>query len=218
MRHIVSVLRRPRALPQITLALVWVSHEEIESLVNATETLEIKRREPGMKYTARPTTGAATTPSATQPEEKPAESIAEQTLQGQIYHIQTKTLDRPVHYISHVRLILLPPGLQFIASGVQDLAPGIRVMIPRATTASMPLLPVLPLRFLREILISENSPMTATQSLGHVLAGVDQFAGWKSGWSEVFLWWLTLLRPYWYWVALALFFLLLLILVSVLPG
>ncbi|KAF4768886.1 hypothetical protein HAV15_008716 [Penicillium sp. str.  len=39
-----SVLVRPQVLPGITVALVWVSQQEIEALVNATETLEITRR------------------------------------------------------------------------------------------------------------------------------------------------------------------------------
>lgn len=170
-----------------------------------------------MTFTATPTTGAATTPSTDQSEEKQTEPVAEQTQQGQIYYIQTKNLNRPVNYISHVRLILLPPGLQFIAGGIQTLAPGVRVVIPHATTIAIPLTPVLPRGLLRKIIISENSPMSATQSLGHVLAEIDQFAGWESSCWELFIWWLLLLRPYWCSIACVLVLVPLLILVIALP-
>ncbi|KAJ5210031.1 hypothetical protein N7491_009844 [Penicillium cf. griseofulvum] len=86
---------RPRVPLEITIAHSWVPREEVESLVNATETLEIKRQGAGMTCTAAPTNGKTTIPSADQCEEKPAES---DTTQSRVYYIQTKTLDRPVHY------------------------------------------------------------------------------------------------------------------------
>ncbi|CAG8909859.1 unnamed protein product [Penicillium egyptiacum] len=172
---------------------------------------------PGLTYTPTPTTGAATTSSAAQSEGNQAEPIAEKPQQGQIYYIQTKILSRPVNYVSLIRLIVLPPGLQFVAGGVQDLAPGVRVMISQATTIAMPITPVLPPRLPQKITISENNTMSATQALGHVLAGVDQFADWESSTGELLLWWLLLLRPYWCFIVFALLFLLLLILAIVLP-
>lgn len=81
----------------------------------------------------------------------------------------------------------------------------------------MPTTPVLPPRLVQKITISENSTMSATQSLAHMLAGVDQFADWESSVGELLLWWLMLLRPYWCWIVFVLVFLPLLILVIVWP-
>ncbi|KZN84667.1 hypothetical protein EN45_088080 [Penicillium chrysogenum] len=217
MGHITHALLRPRCLPEITVALVWASHEEIESLVNATETLAIKRRTPGLTYTPTSTANATATSSTAQTEGNQAEPIADKSQQGQIYYLQTKILGRPINYVSLVRLIVLPLGLQFIADQVQDLAPGVRGRIIRATTIAMPTTPVLPPRLVQKITISENSTMSATQSLAHMLAGVDQFADWESSVGELLLWWLMLLRPYWCWIMFVLVFLPLLILVIVWP-
>ncbi|KAJ6186464.1 hypothetical protein N7519_007765 [Penicillium mononematosum] len=217
MRRITHALLRPRRLPEITVAIVWAPHEEIESLVNATETLAIKRRTPGLTYTPTSTTNATATSSTAQTDGNQAEPIAEKPQQGQIYYIQTKILGRSINYVSLVRLIVLPPRLQFIADEVQDLAPGVRALITRATTIAMPITPVLPPGLLQKITITENSTMSARQSLAHVLAGVDQFADWESSAGELLLWWLMLLRPYWCWIGFVLVFLPLLILVIVLP-
>ncbi|CRL24741.1 unnamed protein product [Penicillium camemberti] len=212
-----SVPVRPQVLPEITVALVWVSQQEIEALVNATETLEITRREPGMKFTTTPTTtDAATTLPTDEPEEKEADPTAEQTRQGQVYHIQTKTLDRPVNYTSQICLIVMPFGLQFVGTGGYDVAPGLQFVAHHAVVISLDLVPVLPRRLLRKIYVGEDAATSATESLRHVLAGVDQFAFWECGLEELVLWWLSLLRQYWFPIACVVVLVLILILVIVL--
>ena len=81
----------------------------------------------------------------------------------------------------------------------------------------MPITPVLPPRLLQKITITENSTISATQSLAHVLAGVDQCADWESSTVELLLWWLMLLRPYWCWLVFAMLLLPFFVLVIVLP-
>ncbi|OQD68989.1 hypothetical protein PENPOL_c002G05562 [Penicillium polonicum] len=212
-----SVLVRPQVLPQITVSLVWVSQQEIEALVNATETLEITRREPGMTWTTPPTTtDASTTLPTDEPEQKEAEPTAGQNRQGQIYHIQTKALDRPVKYTSQIRLIVLPFGWQFLGTGGYDIAPGLQFVAHHAVVLALNLVPVLPRRLLQKIYVGEDAATSATASLGHVLAGVDQFAFWESSLEELVLWWLSLLRPYWRLIACALVLVLMFILVIVL--
>lgn len=203
-------------LPEITVALVWVSQQEIEALVNATETLEITRREPGITWTTTPTTpDAATTPPTDEPEEKEAEPTAEQTQQGQIYHIQTKTLDRPVTYISNIRVILLPFGFQFLGTGGHDVARGLQFVAHHAVVIALPLVSVLPRRLLHEIYVGKDNATSATESLSHVLAGVDQFTFWESSVEELVLWWLSLLRQYWWAIGCVLMLVLVYIMVVV---
>ncbi|KAJ5193307.1 hypothetical protein N7449_009449 [Penicillium cf. viridicatum] len=247
-----SVLVRPQVLPEIIVCLVWTSQQDIEALVNATETLEITRREPGMTCTTTPTTTDATTTDATttdatttdatttdatttdatttdatttdatttlptdESEEKQAEPTAEQTQQGQIYHIQTKALNRPVNYTSQIRLIVLPFGVQFLGTGGYDVAPGLQFVAHHAVIVALPLVPILPRRLLRKIYVGEDAATSATESLGHVLAGVDQFTYWESSLEELVIWWLSLLRPYWCSIACVLVLVLMLILVIVL--
>ncbi|CAI7648988.1 unnamed protein product [Penicillium viridicatum] len=135
-----SVLVRPQVLPQITVSLVWVSQQEIEVLVNATETLEITRREPGMTWTTPPTTtDASATLPTDEPEQKEAESTAGQTRQGQVYYIQTKALDRPVNYTNQICLIVLPFGLQFLGTGGYDIVPGLQFVAHHAVVVAVDL-------------------------------------------------------------------------------
>ncbi|KAJ5593288.1 hypothetical protein N7537_010192 [Penicillium hordei] len=212
-----SVFVRPQVLPEIIISLVWVSQQEIEALVNATDTLEITRREPGITWATTPTTTYATTTLPTDDhEEKEAEPTAEQTRQGQIYHIQTKALDRPVKYTSQIRLMVLPFGFQFLGTEGYDVAPGLQFVARHAVVIALPLVPVLPRRLLREIYVREDTATSATESLGHVLAGVDRFAFWESNLKELVLWWLSLLRPHWFLVACALVLVLMFILVIIL--
>lgn len=204
-------------LPEIIVCLVWTSQQEIEALVNATETLEITRREPGMTCTTTPTTTDATATLPTdESEEKQADPTAEQTRQGQIYHIQTKALNRPVNYTSQIRLILMPFGVQFLGTGGYDVAPGLQFVAHHAVIIALPLVRILPRRLLRKIYVGEDAATSATESLGHVLAGVDQFTYWESSLEELVLWWLSLLRPYWCSIACVLVLVLMLILVIVL--
>ncbi|KAJ5511132.1 hypothetical protein N7453_003235 [Penicillium expansum] len=208
MGNIVSVLRRPRVLPQITIVLTWVSPKDIVSLVQATKTLEFKRREFGNRVViATSATDVPTTSSTDQPEEKDTEQIADRFPQGYIYYLQTKALDRPIHYKSHIRLIVLDPGQQIIA-------PGVQIMGPPARGFLVCLDPVLPPNLLQKINVCDNT-LSGTQSLGYLLSGVDQFADWESSWGELIHWWLLLLRPYWFSIAFALVFVPLLITVLV---
>ncbi|KGO78297.1 hypothetical protein PITC_059100 [Penicillium italicum] len=206
---IVSILCRPRVLPQITVALNWVSPKDIVSLVQATKTLEFKRREFGKWVViATSATDIPTTPSTDQTEDKDTEQIADRFTQGYIYYLQTKALDRPIHYISHIRLIVLDPGRKIIA-------PGVQIMGPPARSFLVCLEPVLPPKLLQKINLCDNNTLSATQSLGYILSGVDQFADWESGWGELIHWWFLLLRPYWFSIAFALMFVPLLITVLI---
>lgn len=185
--------------------------------MNATETLEITRREPGMRCTTTPTTtDAATTLRTDEPEEKEPDPTAEQTRQGQIYHIQTKTLDWPVNYTSQICLIVMPFGLQFVGTGGHDVAPCLQFVAHHAVVIVLRLVPVLPRRLLRKIYVGQDAATSATESLRHVLAAVDQFAFWDSSLEELVLWWMSLLRPYWCPIACVVVFVLILILVIVL--
>lgn len=133
--------------------------------MDATETLEITRREPGMRCTTTPTTtDAATTLRTDEPEEKKPDPTAEQTRQGQIYHIQTKTLDRPVNYTSQICLIVMPFGLQFVGTGGHDVALGLQFVAHHAVVIALRLVPVLPRRLLRKIYVGQDAAMSATES------------------------------------------------------
>jgi hypothetical protein len=91
-----------------------------------------------------------------------------------------------------------------------------RTTIVYITTVYAIIAPVLPPALLQKILTGENSTISATQSLGLLLAGIDQFAAWESSWSDFFLWWVVSLRGYWFWIELAFLFLSLSILIIVL--
>ncbi|KAJ5371819.1 hypothetical protein N7517_003825 [Penicillium concentricum] len=204
---IVSVLCRPRVLPQITVILTWISPKDIIALVGTTETLEIKQLDSTDTVTAKGVINAVTAPSVAQSEDEDKEVrlIAEQFSQGHVYYVQTKALDRPIQYVSHVRLIVLGPGQEIIYSGIRS-----RPIINHKYLAS-----VLPPRLLGKVTMSDDAPMLATESLAYLLAGVDQFADWESTRGELVRWWLMLLRPFWLFIVLIPIFLVLLVLTIV---
>ncbi|CAI7590441.1 unnamed protein product [Penicillium glandicola] len=209
---IVSAFRRPRVLPEIIVALTWVSPVDIVSLVEATETLEFKRLKSANAVTAQAAANATTSPSADETEEKDADLIAEQYPQGHIYHIQTKKLNRPVNYTSRICLVVLATGLQVRVPTLIVMGPG--ALNPQVSAVLMLRTPVLPRGLLQKITIIDNSSLSATQSLGYLLAGVDQFADWESSYRELLFWWLLLLRPYWRFIVLGLVFVPLIILIA----
>lgn len=170
-----------------------------------------------MRFTTMPTTtDAATTLPTDEPEETEVEATAEQTRQGQIYHIQTKALDGPVNYTSQIRLIILPSEYQFLGTRGHDVAAGLQFVARHAVVIALDLEPFLPRRLLRKIYGGEDAATSATKSLGHVLAAVDQFAFWESSLEELVLWCLSLLRQYWCSIACVAVLILILILVIVL--
>ncbi|KAJ5520876.1 hypothetical protein N7463_001329 [Penicillium fimorum] len=207
MGSVVSALCRPRVLPQITVTLSWISPKDIIALVEATETLEIEQLNSSSAVTAKGAIDAVNMPSVarSENEDKEARRIAEQFPRGHFYYAQTKTLDRPIQYVSHVRLIVFGPGQEIIYPRVR----------PRSIINHKYLASVLPPRLLGKITMSGDTPIPATESLAYLLAGVDQFADWESTRGELVRWWCILLNPFWFYIVLILVILTLLVLVIV---
>ncbi|KAI2709257.1 hypothetical protein CBS147332_6316 [Penicillium roqueforti] len=213
MGYIVSTLRRPRALPEFPVVIAWVSPEDIVSLVDATETLEIKGLE-ACSVTIEQMTNVTTTPSVDESGGKETERTAEQYSHGYFYCIQTKRLDRCVNYTCCIHLIVLAPGLQVPRRMIGIVGPS--AISPYVQVILVPETPLFPAELLQKVAISDNSQLSAIESLRYILTGADEFADWESDWGDLIIWWLLLLKPYWFLIAFSLVFFPLLVLVIVL--
>ncbi|KAJ5817195.1 hypothetical protein N7447_009428, partial [Penicillium robsamsonii] len=109
------------------------------------------------RVTAEGVIDAVNMPSVAQfeDEDKEVRLIAEPFPQGHVYYVQTKTLDRPIHYVSRVRLIVLGPGQETIFLGIR----------PRPIINHKYFPSVLPPRLLGKITMPDDVPMPATESL-----------------------------------------------------